>query len=111
MLPESELDARRRRTVMWVVGLATAGLMFDGYDLVVYGTVVSTFLRNPNELGVVTPETAGALGSYALIGVLVGALLAGTVGDIIGRRKVMLTAYAWFAVGMGLTALTTTTAR
>ena len=32
---ESELDARRRRTVVWVVGLAAVGLMFDGYDLVV----------------------------------------------------------------------------
>lgn len=106
MLSESELEARRRRTVLWVVGLATAGLMFDGYDLVVYGAVVSTFLRNPNEIGTVTPEIAGALGSYALIGVLVGALLAGTVGDIIGRRKVMLTAYAWFSVGMAATALT-----
>ena len=103
---ESDQEARRRRTVMWVVGLAAVGLMFDGYDLVVYGTVVSTFLRNPNELGEVTPAMAGALGSYALIGVLVGALLAGTVGDIIGRRKVMLTAYAWFSVGMGVTALT-----
>jgi MFS transporter, AAHS family, benzoate transport protein len=102
-------DARRRRTVVWIVGLATAGLMFDGYDLVVYGTVVSTFLRNPTEIGRVTPEIAGALGSYALIGVLVGALLAGTVGDIIGRRKVLLFAYAWFSVGMAVTALTHTT--
>jgi MFS transporter, AAHS family, benzoate transport protein len=108
-MPDRELDAKRRRTVVWVVGLATAGLIFDGYDLVVYGTVVSTFLRNPNELGTVTPQTAGALGSYALVGVLVGALLAGTVGDILGRRMVMLTAYAWFAVGMGITALTHTT--
>ena len=41
------MEARRRRTVLWVVGLATVGLIFDGYDLVVYGTVVSTFLRNP----------------------------------------------------------------
>src|SRR5215469_15975884 len=109
MKPDKELDAKRRRTLVWVVGLATVGLLFDGYDLVVYGTVVSIFLRHPSELGTVTPEAAGALGSYALIGVLVGALLAGTVGDILGRRKVMLTAYAWFAVGMGLTALTNTT--
>src|SRR5689334_22474630 len=109
MPADSELDARRRRTVLWVVGLATLGLIFDGYDLVVYGTVVSTFLRNPNEIGVVTPQIAGALGSYALVGVLVGALLAGTVGDLLGRRKVMLTAYAWFSVGMGATALTHTT--
>ena len=106
---DSELDTRGRRTVMWVVGLATLGLMFDGYDRVVYGTVVSTFLRNPNELGPVTPQIAGTLGSYALIGVLVGALLAGMVGDILGRRKVMLLAYAWFSVGMGITALTNST--
>jgi AAHS family benzoate transporter-like MFS transporter len=106
---DARQEARRRRTVVWVVALATVGLMFDGYDLVVYGTVVSTFLRDASQIGKVTPGTAGALGSYALLGVLVGALLAGTVGDILGRRKVMLTAYAWFAIGMGLTALSTST--
>ena len=102
-------DALRRRTVLWVVALATVGLVFDGYDLVVYGTVVSTFLRSPGEIGQVTPAMAGALGSYALIGVLVGALLAGSVGDLIGRRKIMLFSYAWFSIGMAVTALTTST--
>ena len=102
----STLDSRRRRTVVWIVTLATAGLIFDGYDLVVYGTVVSTFLRDPSHIGNVTPAIAGALGRYALVGVLVGALLAGTVGDILGRRKVMLFAYAWFSVGMAITATT-----
>ena len=52
---DSETEAKRRSTVLWVVGLATVGLIFDGYDLVVYGTVVSTFLRNPNQIGPVTP--------------------------------------------------------
>jgi MFS transporter, AAHS family, benzoate transport protein len=104
------LEARRMRTVVWVVSLATVGLIFDGYDLVVYGTVVSTFLRDPSHIGNVTPAIAGMLGSYALVGVLVGALLAGTVADIVGRRKVMLFSYAWFSIGMGLTALTATTA-
>jgi AAHS family benzoate transporter-like MFS transporter len=106
---DARRDALRRRTVVWVVSLATMGLIFDGYDLVVFGTVVSTFLRNPGEIGELTPATAGALGSYALIGVLFGALLAGSVGDIVGRRKVMLASYAWFAVFMGFTALATTT--
>jgi AAHS family benzoate transporter-like MFS transporter len=69
-------DRRRNRTVVWVVAIATFGLIFDGYDLVVYGTVVSTFLRNPGEIGEVNAASAGALGSYALIGVLVGALVA-----------------------------------
>src|SRR5262252_2010155 len=103
----SDVDARRRSTVIWVVALATVGLIFDGYDLVVYGTVVSTFLRDASHIGTVTPATAGMLGSYALVGVLVGALLAGTVGDIVGRRKVMLVSYAWFSVGMALTAMAT----
>jgi AAHS family benzoate transporter-like MFS transporter len=105
----TEQEKRRSRTVVWVVTLATIGLMFDGYDLVIYGTVVPIFLKDPTQIGEVTPVIAGTLGSYALVGVLVGALLAGSVGDILGRRKVMLFAYAWFSIGMALTALTTTT--
>lgn len=100
-------DARRMRTVIWVVTLATLGLVFDGYDLVVYGAVVSTFLRDPSHIGAVTPAMAGVLGSYALVGVMVGALTAGTVGDILGRRKVILTSYAWFSIGMALAATAT----
>jgi AAHS family benzoate transporter-like MFS transporter len=102
-------QARRLSTVRWVLVLATVGLIFDGYDLVVYGAVVSTFLRDASQIGNVTPGIAGVLGSYALFGVAVGALLAGSVGDIIGRRKVMLASYAWFSVGMALTALSAST--
>lgn len=105
--PDAARDARRLRTVVWIVALATAGLVFDGYDLVVYGAVVSTFLRDPSQIGPVTPAIAGLLGSYALVGVMVGALLAGTVGDWLGRRKVMLASYAWFSGGMALTAMAT----
>ena len=102
-------DARRLRTVTWIVVLATCGLIFDGYDLVVYGAVVPTLLRDPSHIGNVTPAVAGLLGSYALVGVMVGALLAGAVGDIVGRRKVMLMSYAWFSLGMAFTAMATTT--
>ncbi len=104
--PTPALERRRRRTVAWVVALSTAALVFDGYDLVVYGTVVPTLLGDPSHLGAMTPTQAGTLGSYALIGVLVGALAAGAVGDRIGRRKVMLVNLAWFSVGMALTATT-----
>ena len=106
MTPASQKEAKRARTLAWIVSLSTLGLMFDGYDLVVYGTVVSTFLRDPNQIGPVDPALAGALGSYALLGVLVGALTAGSIGDHLGRRRIMLGAYAWFAVGMLATALT-----
>ncbi|KMO15717.1 MFS transporter [Methylobacterium platani] len=108
--PDPGREAKQFRTILWVMSLALVGLIFDGYDLVIYGTCVSTFLRDPTQLGVVTPALAGQLGSYALLGVLVGALLAGSVGDIVGRRKVMLVAYGWFSVGMAATAMTGSTA-
>ena len=105
----TEQDARRKRTVVWVVGLATLGMVFDGFDLVVYGAVVPIFLKDPSQIGPVTPAVAGTLGSYALLGMLFGALIAGAVGDTVGRRRVMLTAYAWFSTGMLITSLTSTT--
>jgi len=104
-----EQQARRRTTLVWVVALSFVGLIFDGYDLVVYGTVLSTFLRDPTQIGPVTPALGGALGSYALVGVLVGALLAGTLSDVIGRRKLMLLSYAWFSIAMAITATMTNT--
>ena len=105
----AERETRRRRTLGWVIGLGFLGLVFDGYDLVVYGAVLPGLLADPGQIGEVTPAAAGPLGSYALIGVLVGALLTGTVSDLIGRRKLMLVAYAWFAVAMGLTSFATST--
>jgi AAHS family benzoate transporter-like MFS transporter len=105
-----ERDTRRRRTLFWVVAIAATALVFDGYDLVVYGTVVPTLLRDPSQLGAISPEQAGAPGSYALIGVMVGALTAGFIGDYIGRRKVLLVNIAWFSLGMGATAMTTSIA-
>ena len=41
---------------------------------------------------------------------LVGALIAGTLSDKLGRRKVLLVSYAWFSIGMFVTALMTTVA-
>ncbi|XJJ71116.1 MFS transporter [Novosphingobium sp. BL-8A] len=103
---EGNEASRRRKAIAWIVGIAMVGLMFDGYDLVVYGTVVSTFLRDPTQIGAVDPALAGLLGSYALAGVLVGALVSGAIGDMVGRRRMMITAYAWFSLGMLLTAFT-----
>ncbi len=96
-----------RRSVLWIVTLAAVAIVFDGYDLVVYGTVLPTLLDDPGQLGELTPATAGALGSYALIGVMIGALVAGAFGDRVGRRRMMLFNIVWFSVGMAATALAT----
>jgi AAHS family benzoate transporter-like MFS transporter len=96
---------RQKKTVRWVVAIAAIALIFDGYDLVVYGTVVSTLLNDPSQLGAMDAAQAGALGSYALMGVMVGALVTGAFGDYIGRRRVLITGIIWFSLGMGLTAM------
>ncbi|MEG2578408.1 MAG: aromatic acid/H+ symport family MFS transporter [Glutamicibacter sp.] len=95
--------------VRWVVVIAAIALIFDGYDLVVFGTIVSTLLADPSQLGQLDEAAAGLLGSYALLGVMVGALSTGAIGDYIGRRKAMITGIIWFSVGMGLTALASDT--
>lgn len=102
--PPTWSGPEHRKSVLWIVFLATAAIVFDGYDLVVYGTVLPTLLDDPSQLGALNPGTAGALGSYALVGVMVGALAAGTFGDRIGRRRMMLINIVWFSVGMAVTA-------
>lgn len=96
-----------RRTVYGVLAIVAIAILFDGYDLVVYGAVLSTLLADPTHIGELSPAVGGTLGSWAMIGVTIGALSAGAIGDRLGRRRVFLTAIAWFSIGMGLTALST----
>ncbi|TQL67392.1 AAHS family benzoate transporter-like MFS transporter [Nocardioides albertanoniae] len=98
-------DDKRGRQLAWVVALSALALMFDGYDLVVYGTVLPTLMADSSQIGQLSAGQAGTLGSYALVGVLVGALSAGAVSDRIGRRKVVLASVTWFSLGMAATAL------
>ena len=108
MNPSTWTGPEHRRSVLWIVALTTVALVFDGYDLVVYGTVLPTLLDDPSQLGQLSAGTAGALGSYALIGVMVGAFIAGTFGDRVGRRKMILVNVCWFSIFMAATAFSTT---
>ncbi|TKV62284.1 aromatic acid/H+ symport family MFS transporter [Nakamurella flava] len=78
-----------------------ATIVFDGYDLVVYGTTVPAILAD--QQWDVSPAQAGAIGSYALIGMLIGALAIGALTDIVGHRRVMLLCITWFSIAMALT--------
>lgn len=106
----AEDPRKEARTANWVAFVICTALLFDGYDLVVYGTVLPGLLADPSQIGAFDAATAGLLGSWALVGVLVGSLICGAVGDFFGRRRLMLLGIAWFSVGMFVTALTTTVA-
>ena len=104
--PEPDTGTRgglRRRSPLIVLGLCFAAIVFDGYDLVVYGSTVPSILGDP--AWEVDPDTAGLFGSLALAGMLIGTLLVGLLTDVLGRKRIMLAALTWFSVFMGLTAL------
>jgi AAHS family benzoate transporter-like MFS transporter len=104
MLDTAHDRPRGRSAGLWVVAICLVTIIFDGYDLIVYGTVVPALTAPNSEWHLSLPQ-AGALGSYALIGMVIGTLIAGALTDILGRRKIMLASITWFSVAMGLTAM------
>ncbi|QOG17545.1 MULTISPECIES: MFS transporter [Bradyrhizobium] len=68
------------------------GYMFDAMDAAVLAFILPV-LRTAWNLSSVQ---IGVLGSSTYIGFLFGALLAGTLGDLIGRRAVMMSALALY---------------
>lgn len=91
-----------KKSAAAVIALCFVAIVFDGYDLVIYGAIVPSLLEY--EPWGLTPVQAGAYGSYALAGMFVGALIAGYLTDVVGRRKVMLWCITSFSLLMVATA-------
>jgi len=91
------------RPAALVIALCWAIVVFDGYDLIVYGTTISSLLAEPGWN--LTPATAGTIGSLAFAGMLVGALGAGNLADRLGRRRTILGCIAWFTIFTSLCGL------
>ncbi|MEU0026634.1 aromatic acid/H+ symport family MFS transporter [Streptomyces sp. NPDC006335] len=99
----SPLSARGSRLALLVVGLCWLAVLFDGLDMFIYGSVLPHLLAT-GTFGL-TPDQAGDLGSYATFGMLVGALVAGTIADRIGRKKLMVSCVTLFSLASGVCAL------
>jgi len=88
------IDNARFTAFHWrVMALCGLLLIFDGYDLFIYGVVLPVIMK---EWGL-TPLQAGALGSYALFGMMFGALAFGSLADRIGRKKGIAICFALFS--------------
>jgi MFS transporter, AAHS family, benzoate transport protein len=61
-------------------------ILFDGYDLSVYGTALPLIM---DEWGL-DSVVAGTMGSYGLFGMMFGAFVFGVLADKIGRKKVII---------------------
>lgn len=91
------------RPAWLVIVLCWLIVVFDGYDLIVYGATLPSMLAEPG--WGLTPTTAGTIGSLAFLGMLVGALGAGNLADRLGRRRTILMSVAWFTLFTGLSGL------
>ncbi|MDH6493176.1 aromatic acid/H+ symport family MFS transporter [Streptomyces sp. SAI-127] len=106
-------DSRRgsRGNATWppvtLLVLAICGItvIADGYDVVVYGAVIPPLLHEPGWH--LTPAGAGLIGSFALVGMLIGATTVGTLTDTLGRRRTLIGCLIWFSVMTGLCATAT----
>lgn len=79
-------------------------ISFDGYDMFIYGATLPVLL----EALKMDPAQAGLIGSCALVGAAVGALLFGFMADKIGRKKVIIICTILFSVGSILSGLSHT---
>jgi len=86
--------------VWLVIALCWLVVIYDGYDLIVYGTTIPSLLTERGWH--LSPDGAGHIGSLAFGGMLIGALFAGGLADRLGRRRTILVSVLWFSVFTGL---------
>tara|TARA_R110001583_G_scaffold45917_2_gene144314 strand:+ start:15680 stop:17023 length:1344 start_codon:yes stop_codon:yes gene_type:complete len=79
-------------------------IIFDGYDLVIYGVVLPLLMEQWN----LNPYEAGLLGSSALFGMMFGAMGFGMLSDKLGRKKTILICVVLFSVTTVINGFATT---
>ncbi|CRM79879.1 4-hydroxybenzoate transporter PcaK [Pseudomonas sp. 37 R 15] len=94
LIDGARFNAFHARVLFWCALI----IIFDGYDLVIYGVVLPSLMAEWD----LTALQAGALGSCALVGMMLGALFFGSLSDRIGRRKTIMMCVLLFS---GVTAL------
>lgn len=68
-------------------------IIFDGYDLVIYGVALPLLMKE----WALTPVQAGWLASSALFGMMIGAMAFGMLSDKLGRKKTILLCVTLFS--------------
>ncbi|MFF2446339.1 MFS transporter [Neobacillus sp. NPDC058068] len=106
-LPKKSLEGRTIPKVTFlVVAICWFAMFSEGYDLAIYGAVLPAILDDP--AWKLSPAMAGSIASYALFGMLIGAVISGTITDIFGRKKVMALCITIFSISMIFAALAPT---
>ncbi|NUP73949.1 MAG: aromatic acid/H+ symport family MFS transporter [Sinomonas sp.] len=91
----------RRRSIA-AIAICWGMVVFDGYDLIVYGTVQNNLIEGTG--WGLNAASAGTIGSMAFIGMMIGAVFAGRLSDAWGRRRAILLCAVIFSVATVLCA-------
>lgn len=95
-------DAKFNRFHAFILFICTLVIVADGYDILVVGVALPLIVR---DMGV-TPTQAGVMASASVFGMMIGAVLSGSVADRVGRRRAMVACLAVFSVGTAAAGLT-----
>ncbi|MFV9431604.1 MFS transporter [Rhodococcus aetherivorans] len=87
---------RSRFGILPVIATCLVIATLEGLDMIMFSAVLPTLLEE-GEWGI-TAATAGLIGSLSLLGMLVGAIVAGYVTDTVGRRPVILACVVLFSL-------------
>ncbi|WP_257985763.1 MFS transporter [Bacillus sp. M6-12] len=60
-------------------------IMFDGFDIVMFGVSLPWLMEEWS----LSPVEAGAVGSYSLVGMMVGAFIFGPLADKLGKKRAL----------------------
>ncbi|MCD4851301.1 aromatic acid/H+ symport family MFS transporter [Arthrobacter sp. AK01] len=85
-----------KKTTGLVLFCCWLAILAEGYDVGVLGAILPA-LAEYKEWNL-SPLALGGLGSYALIGMLIGALFIGTLSDLVGRKKMLLASMVIFTL-------------
>ncbi|WP_462381926.1 MFS transporter [Pseudomonas sp. Marseille-QA0892] len=89
LLDEVAFNRFHVRVLFWCALI----IIFDGYDLVIYGVVLPSLMDE----WALTALQAGLLGSCALVGMMFGALFFGSLSDRVGRKSTITTCVLLFS--------------
>jgi putative MFS transporter len=102
---QQQLDEMPLNRRHWLVfGVCSAGMLFDSLDLQLMSFAAPLIMKEWS----MTPELLGTVISAAVIGMIVGTYLFGTMADWVGRRTAFQITVGIFSVFTGLAAYTST---
>ncbi len=82
----------------WILLIAIcSGWDFDGMDTGIIAFILPKLMMTWH----LTPVQAGFVGSFGLVGMAVGSMLSGTIGDYIGRKKVFAGTLILYSLATG----------